>query len=274
MASNVTIMTYNVRYDNPNDEKYVWRQRRDYVASTIRFHDPDVVGLQEALHDQLRDLRDRLPGYEWLEAGRRSGADENAGEYAAVGYDRDQFNLESEGTFWLSETPSEPGSVGWDAMLPRLVRYVRLREYDTGVELYHFNTHFDHAGETARLESAELLRERVADLAGDLPVVVTGDFNSREGEPPYRLLTRRDGERTLLDAHHVANHAHHGPTTTMTDFQSLVPDKKIDHVLVSRDVEVLLHGAVSDTYGNGQYPSDHLPLLVVLSLPRRRPVSE
>ncbi|WP_226010972.1 endonuclease/exonuclease/phosphatase family protein [Halomicrobium salinisoli] len=269
MPSRFDVMTYNVRYDNPKDTEYVWRKRRDEVASVVRFHGPDVLGLQEALHDQVDDLRERLPRYEWLYAGR-DGDVESAGEYAAIAYDRGRFNLEAEGTFWLSETPDEPGSVGWDAMLPRLVKWVRLREIDTGIEFVHYNTHFDHAGAEARCESAALLRDRIDGISPRDPVIVTGDFNTRESEVPYdRMTTAADCERTLLDAHYAANHDHHGPETTVTDFTSLVPGKRIDYVFVTPEVEIDLHGACSDTYGDGDYPSDHLPVITTLSLPRR-----
>ncbi|MGQ4557157.1 endonuclease/exonuclease/phosphatase family protein [Halobellus sp. GM3] len=261
-------MSYNIRYDNPNDQKYVWRHRREGVTSNIRFHDPDIVGLQEALHDQLRDLRRRLPKYEWLSAGRRGG--KTVGEYAAMGFDRGRFNLEADSTFWLSEDPSATGSVGWDARQPRLVRYARFREYETGIQFYHFNTHFDHVGETSRIQSAALLRNRIDAMTDDLPVIVTGDFNTRESNRAYRRLTRRRQRRTLLDARHAASYPHHGPETTMTDFHRLVPDKKIDYVLVTEDVEVLLHGACADTDGEGLFPSDHLPIVAHVLLPLRR----
>jgi endonuclease/exonuclease/phosphatase family metal-dependent hydrolase len=270
-------MSYNIRYDNPEESTHPWRKRRDQVASVIRFHEPDVVGLQEALHDQLEDLRERLPEYEWLSAGREEP--ECAGEYAAIGFRRDRFNLEAEGTMWLSETPEETASVGWDAQLPRLVRHVRLREETSDVEFYVFNTHFDHYGETARIESASLLLERVDDLAANEPVVVTGDFNCLAGSPPYELLTsreKRSAGRTLRDTHQVGRRGHHGPTTTVTDFRNLVPERKIDHVFVSTDVESVGHGVCSDCFGDGAYPSDHLPVLVDLSLPENdtAPASE
>lgn len=273
MPSRITAMSYNVRYDNPRDGENVWSRRRDQVASVIRFHGPDVVGLQEAYRTQVEDIEDRLGQFEWLIAGRSEDEHEEgvpAGELAAIGYDTDRFNLESEGTFWLSETPSEPGSVGWDAMLPRLVRHVGLREHGTGIELRHFNTHFDHNGETARLESARLLSDRVDEYAPNAPVLVTGDFNCRAGSPPYEHLTGRDKSspgRTLRDTHETTRRRHHGPETTMTDFHNLIPDKKIDHVLATTDVEVVQHGIPADSFEDGTYPSDHLPVVVELSLP-------
>jgi endonuclease/exonuclease/phosphatase family metal-dependent hydrolase len=265
MTSQIRVMTYNIRYGSPTDQKYGWRHRRDAVASTIRFHRPDIVGLQEALHDQLQYLRERLPDYEWLSAGRRQTA--TAGEYAAMGYDGSRFELEADATFWLSEDPETAGKTGWDAKQPRLVRYARFREHETDIQFYHFNTHFDHFGETAKLRSAELLRRRIDDITDDRPVIVTGDFNTRESEAPYRELTRDDYRRWLRDAHGVADYPHHGPDTTMTDFHQLIPEKKIDYVLVTDDVEVLLHGSCADTDADGQFPSDHLPVVVCLQLP-------
>lgn len=262
----IRVMTYNVRYANPNDGENVWENRRDHVATAIRFHRPDVVGLQEAFHDQVEDLRERLPDFEWLAAGRSEEG--TAGEYVAVGYRRNRFDRERDGSFWLSETPDTP-SVGWDAALPRLVRHVRFRDRVTGVEFGHFNTHFDHRGETARERSAALLRERIDELAPDAPLVVTGDFNCREATEPYRIVTE-DGEaghrRSLTDSHRVSKHPHHGPSTSMTDFHDLVPGKKIDHVFVSSGGEVVNHGTCSDTYDDGRYPSDHLPVVVDLTL--------
>ncbi|WP_232686169.1 endonuclease/exonuclease/phosphatase family protein [Halobacterium zhouii] len=259
----LTVLTYNVRYANPNDAEQVWENRRDDVASCIRFHRPQLVGLQEAAPEQVRDLSERLPAFEWLTGGRSES--ENAGEYVAIGYDADYLDAESEDEFWLSETPSEPGSRGWDAMLPRLVRYSRFRDRRTDDVFYHFNTHFDHRGETARLESARLLRDRIDDVAAETPFVVTGDFNARPSTDVYRTLTaEREHGRALVDAHYRSDIPHHGPLTTMTDFHDLVPEKKIDYVFVSEELDVNVHGTCSDLDEEGQYPSDHLPILTVV----------
>lgn len=261
------VMTYNVRYANPNDGENVWPNRRDHVATAIRFHRPDLVGLQEAVHDQLADLRERLPDFEWLATGRPE--DGTAGEYVPIGYRRSRFEPAANGSFWLSETPDIPGR-GWDAALPRLVHYVRFRDRATGVTFHYFNTHFDHRGRTARQRGAELLRDRVDELAPDGPIIVTGDFNSRESSEPYRVLTEgSEHRRSLTDTHRISKHPHHGPSTSMTDFGNLVPQKKIDHVLVSPEVEVINHGSCSDTYDDGRYPSDHLPVVADVSLPDR-----
>ncbi|WP_101297423.1 endonuclease/exonuclease/phosphatase family protein [Halegenticoccus soli] len=265
MLPTVRVMSYNIRYDNPDDGSNTWRRRRDAIVSAIRFHSPDLVGLQEAWPTQRRYLRNQLPEYDWRSASETS----NPGEFVALGYKTRRFTFESDGVFWLSPTPDEPGGPGWDAALPRLVYYATLRERTTGVRLVHFNTHFDHVGDAALVESAKLVRARLSEVASTRPVILTGDFNFRPSSPAYRRLTRRstDTGATLVDAYRASKRGHHGPSTTMTDFRSLVPDKKLDHVLVSDDIDVRIHGILSDTYENGRYPSDHLPVCVDVSLP-------
>lgn len=265
MSANLRAMTYNVRYDNPNDGEHAWPNRREHVANTIRFQRPDLIGLQEARPGQLADLRDLLGGFEWLEAGRSDGG--HPGEYTVVGFDADRFDLLDDGTFWLSETPDEP-SVGWDADLPRLARHVRLHDGRTDRELVHVNTHFDHRGERARRKSAGILRRRSDDLAPEGPLVLTADLNARPESEPYQVLV--DGERpgrTHVDTHEVSTHPHHGPRTTMTDFHNLIPDKRIDYVFGTGDLDVVQHTVCSDTYNNGAYPSDHLPVVADLAVP-------
>ena len=255
-------MTFNVRYDTEADGDRSWDHRKEMAASVVRFHRPDVVGLQEPLAHQLADLRERLPGYEWVAESRRAA--EAAGEYCPVGYRRERFDRLDRGVFWLSETPEEAGSVGWDAEFPRLVTWAELRDVRTDRRLYAANTHFDHRGERARLESARLLRERLGDLA-DAPAVVTGDLNLTEDDEPYDALTADDGPGTRLrDARYASAHDHHGPSTTFDLFEG-DPRVKIDYVLATDGVAVSQHGVVADHW-DGRVPSDHRPVVAEFAL--------
>ena len=139
------VMTYNIRLDTPRDGINQWRLRKDRVADLIRYHRADLLGVQEALPNQMVDLKTALPGFNWYGAGRDDGKEQ--GEFSAIFYRSDRFQLLDKGTFWLSEAPETPGSKGWDADVTRVCSWVKLRDRWTFQTLYHFNTHFDHVGE-------------------------------------------------------------------------------------------------------------------------------
>lgn len=258
----VRVMSFNIRYDEPQDKENAWLNRKKLVADMIRFHHADLVGVQEALKRQLDDLSDLLPEYAWIGVGRADGKE--AGEFSAILYRKDRLNMLQNATFWLSKTPDIP-SKDWDAALPRIVTWAKFTDKHIGKDFFHFNTHFDHRGIKARAESARLLLNRIDVTAGRLPVVVTGDFNFTEGSEGYKILTGKNGKskaelQALRDARYLSQHGYYGPTSTFNEFKGLVPNMKIDYVFVKGNVRVLQHGALSDTW-DGRYPSDHLPVL-------------
>jgi len=252
------LMSFNVRYDTAKDGPDNWAHRRRLVADTIRYHDPDIVGIQEAMSHQLRELEVLLDGYDWVGDARDNVA--SGGEHTAIGYRRDRFSAAESDTFWLSATPETPGSVGWDAAHPRIATWARLRD-DDGALLVG-NTHLDHKGERARREGIALVLDRLADLADDASVFLNGDFNCRVGDPAHARAegyTLPDGRR-LRETRRLTDRRH-GPTTTRTDFHDLLPNMGIDHVFCSDDVAVSAWTAVTDR-DDDHYPSDHLPVVV------------
>jgi len=262
----VRALTYNVRRDVAADDPYDWAGRREAVANTLRLYRPDVVGLQEPLSGQYDDLREALPGYEWV--GRSRGAAEREGEFCPVGYRRDRFTRDGAGTFWLSETPDRPGSVGWDASYPRVATWVRLRDEPTGRSLVYLNTHLDHEGPRARREGARLVVERLTDVRGGDPVVVAGDCNCTADDEPYAVLagdsdSDSGSESPLVDAR-TASRWSLGPGTTRTDFESPTPDRRIDHVFVA-GLRVGGYAVATPMGGDGWFPSDHFPVVADLS---------
>lgn len=260
------LLTYNVRYDTPEDGDRSWEYRRDALADVVRSYDPDVVGFQEPLAHQLADLRERLADHRIVGRDRAAAPDE--GEYVPVGYRSERFEIADEQTFWLSETPDEPGSVGWDAGFPRIATCVRLRDETGDTAVVHCNVHLDHSGERARLESAALLRRRLESFADGDPVILSGDFNCEADAPPIRRLVDADAPGLRFrDARAVATQAVEGPGTTRNDYDSLLAGMEIDHVLVTPDVGVERVATRADRDEDGRFPSDHLPVVADLTLP-------
>jgi endonuclease/exonuclease/phosphatase family metal-dependent hydrolase len=253
------VMSFNIRYNNPDDGEHAWPNRTNRVASVIRFHQPGVAGLQEALIGQIRDLEERLPDYAWVGVGRADG--EDGGEFSPIFYRTDRLELLDHGTFWLSETPEVPGSQSWDAALPRIVTWAQFRDRrgEGAKVFYHFNTHFDHRGEQARRESARLLLEQVDAIAASRQSVVTGDFNVTPDTEAYRILTER-----LEDARSLAE-APHGPPGTFSSFTvGNEANRRIDYIFLRRKaMQVERFGTLTDQW-NGHYPSDHLPVLATV----------
>ena len=259
------VMTFNIRYNNPGDGVNAWPLRKDWVASLMRYHDADLIGVQEALAPMLRDLDERLPEWSRVGVGRTDGKE--AGEFSAILYRRDRLTLVDSGTFWLSPTPTAIGSKAWDAALERIATWARFRDRRTGCGFVHLNTHFDHVGEVARQESARVIREQLQRLVGRDPFVVTGDLNSDPRSGGYRVLTRdtlANAVPPLRDAFVVSASGHYGPTSTWNAFKAIEPGRRIDYVLVSEQVTVHTHAILPDSW-DGKFPSDHLPVLAAIS---------
>lgn len=263
-AAPLRVMTFNIRYNNPGDGINAWPNRRDWVASLIRFHNADVIGVQEALAGMLTDLDTRLPGFARVGVGRTDGR--NAGEFSAIIYRTERLAILDSGTFWLSTTPEVVGSKGWDTAIERVATWARFRDRQTGCSHWHLNTHFDHIGEQARQESARLIRRRLATLGNGLPLIVTGDLNTDPASAAYRILTRDTipgAAGPLNDAMMSSTSGHYGPTSTWNEFKAIEPGRRIDYVLVSSGVTVMSHGILPDMW-DGRFPSDHLPVVASL----------
>lgn len=259
------LVSYNIRFDNPNDGDNLWANRSERVANLLRFHKADIFCLQEALINQLEDLEAEFPEFDYYGVGRDDG--KIKGEFCPVFYDAGRFEKTDYGTFWLSETPEKPGSTGWFATLPRIASWVKFRDKATGKILYVFNTHLDHASETARVRGSELIMQKITEICNGLPVFLCGDFNAKPGSEPYNNVVNIGNEnRQLFDARTASEYQHHGPSFTYVGWDLTgVPGNIIDYIFVSPEVKVMQHGILGDN-ADGVYPSDHLPVLIEAKL--------
>ena len=252
------VMTFNIRYDEPRDGVNAWPNRKQKVADVIRFHKADIVGVQEALLTQLRDLDNLLTDFARCGVGRSDGKE--SGEFSAILYRKARFQPLECRTFWLSETPDKPGSVGWDAAFPRVVTWAKFKDRVAGTTFYHFNTHFDHRGEKARTESSSLILRKIGDIASANLCFLTGDLNVEESSEAYKTLKSGNSTTRLADAKYASVHGHFGGDSTFNEFKELQPGRKIDYVFVREGTRVVEHGVLSDRW-NGLWASDHLPVI-------------
>lgn len=254
-------MTFNIRFDNPDDGPDAWPHRKDFVASMFRFHRNDIVGIQEGMHHQVMDLDEFLPEFEWIGVGREAG--DERGEFCAIYYRPERFELIEQDTFWLSETPEVPGSMGWDTAITRITTWARLYDKKNNRNVIVFNTHFDHIGSEARRESSQLIIQKIDEIADGDPVILIGDFNATEEDDPYKVITRSDigpAEPVLNDGFYHSVYGHHGPTSTWNGFRNIIPDRRIDYIFVDSSLTVKQHAILADNR-DGSFPSDHLPVV-------------
>ncbi len=257
------VMTFNIRLNTASDSLNAWPYRKDKVASQILFHEVHLLGVQEALHDQMKDLEARLPRFRYTGVGRDDGKER--GEYSAIFYDSTRLQLLQSETFWLSETPAVPGSKSWDAAITRIVTWAKFKDRKTKKIFFAFNTHFDHIGKVARRESAQLLKQKVQEIAGKTPSVIMGDFNARPADEPIQVVLSADDPLRFTDSKAISKTLHYGPEGTFNAFRSKeTDDQPIDYIFVKGSKwKVLMHASISQTWG-GRFASDHFAVLARL----------
>jgi endonuclease/exonuclease/phosphatase family metal-dependent hydrolase len=254
-------MTFNLRYASstpPNS----WPERRPVMSACIRSLAPDIMGTQEGLYEQLKDLAADLPEYDWIGLGRDGGS---RGEFMAIFYRKDRFESLAYDHFWLSDTPEVVGSSTWGNSNRRMLTWVRFRDRRSKREFFVCNTHLDHQIELARQKGASLIVDRIRKLQTDLPVFLTGDFNSPAGKgKAYEILLRDGG---FADTWTLAGKRINENLNTFHGFNKPVEaGSRIDWILAIGNVTVEKSEIVAFSQ-RGQYPSDHFPVAVWLTLP-------
>ena len=260
----IRVMSFNIRYGTANDGINRWDLRKEFLVETIRNFDPDLLGTQETLASQRDYLAQALDGYGVVAAGRDDGKD--GGEMAALFYRKDRFEPIEQGHIWLSETPEKVGSKGWDAALPRIATWVKLKDLQSADSkpILYLNAHLDHKGQRARLESCRLIRSKLSELGADAKWIVTGDFNAAPNEPPYSALFDDAADRKLLDTHRVVHRSPEANEGTFSSFDaSKTTGPRIDWIGCSEDFQVRL-ARIDRTSRDGRTPSDHFPVIAVL----------
>jgi endonuclease/exonuclease/phosphatase family metal-dependent hydrolase len=262
-AAPLRVMSFNIRYGTAPDGDNAWARRTDLVYEVIARFQPDLIGYQEVLDFQFDGLAARFPELVSEGVGRDDGR--RQGEFSSLAYRRDRFTRVAGGTFWLSTTPDVPGSKSWDAALPRICTWVRLRETASGRELVFANTHFDHRGQVARREAARVLSERLGPVATGIPAVLTGDLNISEDTPAFRVLVDPPEPSWVrwIDAYRTLHPERAPDEASFNGFKGTVRGSRIDFVLHTSHFRATA-AAIDRHQRDGRFPSDHYPVTAVL----------
>ena len=259
-AADLTVMSFNIRYGTANDGDNAWDRRRDIAVEMIRSYNPLAIGTQECLDFQAEYLAQQMPEYRWFGVGREA---DGTGEQMAVLYRAKDVSPIESGNFWLSETPTVPGSMSWNTACTRMATWAKFYHYASKQYFYFVNTHLDHKSEPARQGGAKVLAEFIAKLPADAPVILTGDFNSKAGDSEaYTILTGSG----LADSWVIAKEKV-GPSVTWSGFEAPEPnvDSRIDWILTRGPITVNRCETVTFSQ-DGRYPSDHFPVVAQLTI--------
>lgn len=250
-----TIMTWNTRLDVASDGPNAWSNRRQQFTELLLQEHPELLGMQEVLHNQLLDIAATLSGYGYIGVGRTDG--KTKGEYGPVFYDTSRFKLIDAGYYWLSQTPEVAGSKGWDAACERIMSWAKLESRQTGKFLWVLNTHLDHMGTEARRNSLALIKELTTKMIGDEPFVLMGDFNFEPTDENYTTVSN-----WLTDARTAAATDELKQQITFTGFDEQEENNSlIDFIFVNHKITITDY-QIPEANIDGRFSSDHLPVKV------------
>lgn len=266
-------MSFNLRYGTADDGDNAWALRQDLTFDVFTRQDADVIGIQEGLDQQLKDIDAAVSGYARLGVGRNDG--KTKGEYSAIYYRSSRFDVEASGTFWFSDTPEVIGSMTWGNELPRICTWAHFIDKATGYGFYHFNVHLDAYVQAAREKSVVLLMQRVVarPVATD-PAIVTGDFNAGEDNLASRYMRGAgaiEGQESplpLVDSFRVL-FPNETEVLTAHGFKGGTKGAKIDYVYLLPGTTALA-AEIDRTHDGVRYPSDHYPVAATLRFPPKQ----
>jgi endonuclease/exonuclease/phosphatase family metal-dependent hydrolase len=255
-SQNLKLMSYNIRLDVASDGQNAWPVRKDFFASQIQFYEPDIMGVQEAMPNQVLDLEQMLPHYNQVGIGREG---KGKGESSNIFYKKEKLKVITTNTFWLSETP-DAISKGWDAACHRVCTFALFQDITSKRKFWIFNTHLDHIGEQARANGIKLILSKIEQYNTDqYPVVFMGDFNLEPNDKSIVALKMQ-----MNDASEISLQKPFGPNGTFNNFEFDKPvSKRIDYIFISKEakLEVKKYAVLSDSK-DLRYPSDHFPVYV------------
>lgn len=277
-AAPITVLTYNIFNGSALAESLVerfadgdlqgmrpWSERVPELRERVAEYAPDLIGFQEfAGHADVMAIVPQPDDYTLVsyKLGRFEWGD------SALLFKHARFEMLDSGQVWLGPSPDLPLAFGFKRLsMIRYVNWAVLRERESGFTFLFVNTHFDNAN-VNKEPSAPLFRERFASRAAGMPVIATGDFNSRGDTDRYRIFLGADTDPPLLrNAFDLAAAprvwTNTGQYRAVQPSDGLEPDFRIDHILVGAPCAVTVEEWFIDLrpMRDGEPLSDHDPIV-------------
>ncbi len=263
----VIVMSYNIRVPvdkTPND----WQSRKALAWQVIETRQPDVIGFQEMVENQRDDLLANSSLYTAFGDGRDS---DRTGESCTIFYLHDKWSLDQNdsGTFWYSSTPDVSGSMDWGNDYIRIATWVRLVNKESGQGFYVYNTHWDFLDDF-QLKAVTLLTQKIAKRKYQQePYIVMGDLNAVPNSPAIINLLKPNSISPMQDVWLAAqqsnklDNVNDNSGFTFHGFSGQA-NRRIDYIFSSVNLRNVQNMEVVIDQKNGNYPSDHFPLMVEL----------
>ncbi len=269
-ADPINVATWNIRINIKKDSVAgnIWANRREAIVKMVQSNDFDIWGVQEDFNKELNELNSMLPYFS--RKGFPNHENGKVGTFNSVFYKKKRFDEQKSGMFYFAPREDVP-MLGWNGKYIRSCTWVKLVERNTSRVFWVFNTHMDYAGGEVERESCKMLLRKIREIAGEnAAVIVMGDLNFNQDSPGYEILTKSG---VIEDCINVAQKKIKVAGTFNNFEKDRKSDKRLDHILVTKNINVLEYNVLLDTYpdqySENRFPSDHFPVVVKINLEKK-----
>lgn len=256
----IRVTSFNIHYVATGQKKLNWDNRKNAVTESIRELESDIIAFQEMETFAGRSFNKENKQLDWVLQNfpeYSAGAHVDAAVYPntqPIIYRKARFTQKSQGFFFFSETPDVIYSRTFYGSWPAFCSWSQLTDKATGVDFYVYNVHFEYKSMGNRGKSAALVKQRIAPVAEQHPVILLGDINAPSFSPTARKL--KSIPLSLVKPAGATLHFNRG--------LYIIP--AIDHIFVN---EKFLYPSKVERLKKRYakvWPTDHYPVTVELQL--------
>lgn len=190
------LMSFNILRGDLNGPEHLWESRKDACLAMLEADKPDIFGLVECNSIQRNDILERFPQYAAVGVAVNGQVDSFPNTSSnSIFYLKEKLEMEDWGTYWLSDTPEEPGSHTWYYKKPRTLTWARMKCADGKRFVYvcvhlqdnsssikkEYKEQKQNYGMMNRTRAVALIKELLATRInpGGLPMLLSGDLNAK-----------------------------------------------------------------------------------------------